>query len=204
MSGARRLVLLRHGRTAWNHALRVQGHLDVELDETGLAQAAAAAPRVAALEPRLLWTSDLARARQTAAAVEAATGLTAVPDARLREFGLGEREGLTHEEYRGLAPEEFARFRQGHYDDVPGAEPTAAVRTRMAEALGDLLAALGPGETGVAVTHGGAARLAVGELLGWPAEQFRTLRGLGNCGWVELVEHPEAGGLRLEAYNRTA
>lgn len=200
----RRLVLLRHGRTAYNHELRIQGQLDVDLDDVGRAQAAAAGPAIAALQPRLLWTSDLARTRQTAAHVEAATGLTARPDARLREFGLGEREGLTHEEYRSLAPEEFARFREGHYDDVPQAEPTTAVRDRMAAALGDLRAALGPGETGVAVTHGGAARLAVGRLLGWPDEQYRTLRGLRNCAWVELVEHPASGTLRLEAYGRSA
>ena len=159
---------------------------------------------MAALAPTLLWTSDLTRARETAAPVEAATGLSAVPDARLREFSLGEREGLTHDEYAALVPEEFARFRQGHYDDVPGAESTDAVRTRMAAVLGDLLAALGPGETGVAVTHGGAARIAVGAVLGWPVEQFRSLRGLSNCGWVVLVEHPADGALRLEAYNRTA
>ena len=200
----RRLVLLRHGRTAWNHGLRVQGQLDVDLDDTGLTQAATAAPLVAALAPTLLWTSDLARARQTAAAIETATGLVAVPDARLRELSFGEREGLTHDEFAVLAPEEFARFRQGYYDDVPGAEPTDAVRTRMVSVLGDLLAALEPGQTGVAVTHGGAARIAVGAVLGWPAEQFRSLRGLRNCGWVELVEHPAGGTLLLEAYNRTA
>jgi probable phosphoglycerate mutase len=203
VSGPRRLVLLRHGRTAWNHALRVQGQIDVGLDDTGHAQAAGVAPAVAAMTPALLWTSDLARARETAVPVEAATGLTAVPDARLREFSLGEREGLTHEEYVAAAPAEFERFQQGHYDDVPGAETTAAVASRMAAALADLLAALSPGETGVAVTHGGAARIALGAVLGWGEDQFRTLRGLRNCAWAELVEHPAGGPLRLEAYNRT-
>ena len=95
VSGPRRLILLRHGRTAWNHVLRVQGHTDVGLDDTGHAQAAGVAPTVAAMAPSLLWTSDLARAWETAAPVAAATGLAAVPDARLREFSLGEREGLT-------------------------------------------------------------------------------------------------------------
>ncbi|HEY0952392.1 histidine phosphatase family protein, partial [Nocardioides sp.] len=103
MSGPRRLVLLRHGRTAWNHVLRVQGHTDVGLDDAGHEQAAGVASEVAAMRPSLLWTSDLARAQQTAAPVAAATGLAAVPDARLREFSLGEREGLTHEEYAAAA-----------------------------------------------------------------------------------------------------
>ena len=67
MSGARRLVLLRHGRTSWNAARRVQGQLESELDETGHREAAAVAPVIAALAPAALWSSDSARARQTAA-----------------------------------------------------------------------------------------------------------------------------------------
>jgi glucosyl-3-phosphoglycerate phosphatase len=200
----RRLVLLRHGRTAYNHGLRIQGQLDVDLDDTGRAQAELAGPAMAALDPVLLWSSDLARARDTAAYVEKATGLAASYDERLRETHLGERQGLTHAEYAAAAPEEFAEFRRGRYDAVPGAEPTSAVRARMVAVLSDLLEALAPGETAVAVSHGAAIRVAVGGLLGWPDEQFHTLRGLDNCGWVVLTEHPDVDGLRLAAYNRVA
>ncbi len=200
----RRLVLLRHGRTAWNHARRVQGQQDAELDETGHAQALAVAPVMAALEPTLLWASDLARARDTALAVAAATGLEPTYDARLREFALGEREGLTHDEYAAADAEEYAAFRRGHLDAARGSEPTSAVRERMRAVLGDLLAALGPGETGVAVSHGAAVRVATGAMLGWPDDQFHSLRGLDNCGWVVLEDHPEVEGLHLAAYNRTA
>lgn len=201
---SRRLVLLRHGRTTYNHTRRIQGQLDVELDDTGRAQAEQVAPVIAALEPTLLWASDLARARETASYVEKATGLSASYDERLREFSLGERQDLTHEQYAALAPEEFAEFRRGNYDAVLGGETAATVRDRMLASVGALRAALAPGETGVAVSHGAAIRVAVGGLLGWPAEQFHTLRGLDNCAWVVLVEHPEAGDLRLEAYNRVA
>ena len=58
----RRLVLIRHGRTAWNAIGRAQGHADVELDDIGHAQAAAVAPYLTSLGPTVLWTSDLARA----------------------------------------------------------------------------------------------------------------------------------------------
>ena len=68
MSG-RRLVLLRHGRTAWNHEGRIQGQQDVGLDDVGREQAARVAPVLAALSPSLLWSSDLGRTRETAAAV---------------------------------------------------------------------------------------------------------------------------------------
>jgi broad specificity phosphatase PhoE len=198
------LVLLRHGRTAWNREKRVQGQIDAELDDTGREQAAQVADVLKLLQPTVLWSSDLVRARDTAAYVAGATGLEIVLDPRLREFNLGERQGLTHEEYAAIAPEEFALFRKGYYDDAPGAESVADVRARMTAALGEMLDALGPDETGVAVTHGAAARVAVAAMLGWPDDSFHSLRALGNCAWAVLGRDPETEQLRLAAYNRVA
>ena len=125
-------------------------------------------------------------------------------DARLREFDLGERQGLTHDEYAAIAPEEFELFRQGYYDDASGAESVPDVRARMTAALREMLAALGPDETGIAVTHGAAARVAIAAMLGWPDDAFHSLRALANCGWAVLGHHPDTGDLRLAAYNRVA
>lgn len=208
MSGPRSLVLLRHGRTAYNAASRIQGQVDVDLDDTGHDQAARAAVAVAALQPDVLWCSDLERTRSTAAYVAKETGLEPTYDARLREFHLGEREGLTHAEFAELAPEEFARFRLGDFDAVSGGEATAAVASRMSEVAGELLAATPAGGTAVAVSHGAAIRTAVTALVGWPRTALSALHGLDNCGWVVLDEHkvdPDGPGtLRLRAYNRTA
>ncbi len=203
-TAARTLVLLRHGRTEWNHVGRIQGQQDVGLDETGHAQAAAVAPSVAALSPSVLWCSDLRRTRETVAPVAAACGLEVTYDARLREFGFGVYEGVTRDELRARDPESFAAIQSGHYEQVRHAEPTEQVRSRMVEVLDDLRSALAPGETGVAVSHGAAIRLAVGSVLDWPADQFRSLRGLDNCGWVVLREHVEDVSWQLVAYNRVA
>ncbi|MCW2794714.1 histidine phosphatase family protein [Nocardioides sp.] len=200
----RRLVLLRHGQTAWNLELRVQGHHDVEIDDTGHRQAAAAAPLIAAYQPVALWCSDLTRARQTAAYVAKETGLEPTYDERLREYYLGERQGLTHAEYDALAPEEFETFRRGSYDVAPGAESTEQVRARMVEVLTELLASIGPGETAVAVSHGAAGKVGLAALLGWPDSVSDSLRGLGNCGWLVLEEPFSDAPLRLSAYNRKA
>ena len=198
------LVLVRHGRTAWNKEGRVQGHLDVELDDSGREQAAAAAEALALLQPKVLWSSDLLRARDTAGYLATRTGLTPTYDARLREYNLGERQGITREEFEAIAPEEFALFRQGYYDETPGAESTGEVRERMLAALGEVLAQLGPTDTGVVFGHGAAIRVAVGALLDWPEDLFRSLGVLDNCGWLVLAPHPLTGRLRLAAYNRTA
>jgi len=201
---ARRLVLLRHGRTAWNDERRAQGHTDVPLDDVGHAQAAAAAPVIAALGPVAVWTSDLARARQTAAYVEKATGRTAVADPRLREYDLGERTGMTMPEYAASFPDEYAAFRRGRYEVVPGGESTAAVTARVAAVLREALAALGAGECGVVVSHGGALKVSLVDLLGWPGELVATVRGLDNCGWAMLEDTGAGRALRLAAYNRVA
>ena len=200
---SRRLVLLRHGRTAWNDSGRAQGHADIELDEVGHRQAAAAAPALAALRPSALWTSDLARARQTCAYVERATGLTAKVDERLREYDVGARQGLDAAQFRERFPEAFESWACGDDEHlVPGAESTSDVLRRMVPALREFLASLDAGETGVVVTHGASLKDAMFDLLGWSQQQQPSLRGMDNCAWAVLVEHPTLDRLRLATYNQ--
>lgn len=199
-----RLVLVRHGRTAWNREGRAQGHTDVELDATGHRQAGLLAPYVAAMRPSALWSSDLARARQTAAVVASATGLEVRLDARLREYDVGERAGLTDAEFAERLPEEYAAWRAGHVvGHVTGAETPAEVDTRMTPVLREIHAATPAGGTSVVFSHGAALRTCLGALLGWPEEQASLLRPLDNCGWAVLEEDPHGRGLRLASYNET-
>ena len=111
MADARTLVLVRHGETDWNLSGRAQGHADIPLNDTGRAQAQAVARRLAGFAPVRLWSSDLARASQTAEAIAATTGLTVELDSRLREYDVGERSGLTLDEAAEQFPEEFATYR---------------------------------------------------------------------------------------------
>ena len=120
------LVLVRHGRTAWNQIDRAQGHADVPLDAIGHEQAAHAARRLAAMRPSRLWSSDLTRATQTAAYVSEVTGLDLVTDDRLREYDLGARSGLTKPEFAERFPREYAAWRDGSESAlVPGEETSS-------------------------------------------------------------------------------
>lgn len=198
----RRLVLLRHGRTAWNAENRAQGHADVDLDGLGHAQARAAAEHLAGLRPVALWSSDLARARQTAEHLGSACGLEVKCDDRLREYDVGERQGLTLEEFASRFPAEHRAWLRGDpTPGVPGAETTAEVATRMRSALGECLLSLERGETGVVVTHGAALKVGVTAVLGWPTDLASTLRVVANCGWV-TVELEAGGRPRLAGYNQ--
>lgn len=201
---SRRLVLLRHGQTDWNAIGRGQGHADVEINDLGHDQASAAAPLVAAYRPSVVWSSDLARARQTASYVGKECGLEPRLDARLREFDLGERTGLTMAQFADAFPNEYAEFVTGQHPAVPGAETTDQVVARFEAALGEVVAALAPGESAVVVAHGAALKVATTALLGWPAALGSGLKGLENCGWVVLDELDDTGRFRLAAWNLTA
>ncbi len=198
----RRLVLLRHGQTAWNADGRAQGHADVSLDDTGRAQAETMAATVAVYDPVLLVSSDLARARETAAFLEKATGLTAVEDPRLREYDVGERTGLTRDEFADRYGGEAAWDVHAHAE-VPGAETAEEVAARIVPATLEVLERLGPGETAVVVTHGAALRIAVAGVLGWPLEVSDGLAAMDNCAWTVLADSSH-GRVRMASYNLTA
>jgi len=200
----RRLVVVRHGRTAWNAEGRAQGHADVPLDHVGEEQAAAVAPYLASLEPQALWTSDLARAHRTCAHVERETGLVARVDRRLREFDVGLRQGLTMPELAQRHPEAYTAWERGEdLMHVTRAEDGDAVADRVRAALADALDALAPGRTGVVVTHGAALKAGLVALLGWPAAAARDLRGMDNCAWATVEELGSGGRLRLAGYNES-
>lgn len=205
MSLRRTLVVMRHGRTSWNESGRAQGHADIELDEVGHAQAAAAAQVLARLAPVRLWSSDLVRARQSVAPIAEVTGVTPEVLPALREYDVGTRTGLTFDEFEAAFPDEYAAWLAGDESlTVPGAETTSDVRARLVPAMRSCLDALGQGETGIVVAHGAALRVGVAGLLGWPDEMDETLAGMDNCSWLRLREHTRFGHLQLASYNERA
>ena len=197
----RRLVLLRHGRTEWNHDGRAQGQADVPLDEVGRSQARAAAALLATLRPARLWSSDLLRARMTAAPLAARCRLPVTEDARLREFDVGERAGLTWAESVAAFPQIADGVGLGErLVGVPGAESDADVAARIVPAVEECLGALAPGETGIVVSHGAALKLALAGLLGWDEPTMRSVRSLDNCHWASVVASGDGAERRLAQY----
>lgn len=203
----KRLVLWRHGRTAWNAIGRAQGWANVSLDDVGRAQAERAARDLTTFDPDLLWSSDLARARETAEALAAALAVAlgdgGVPlrfDERLREFDVGLRQGLTMAEFGEQHPVAYARFQAGDEAGVPGAELTADVEVRMLGVLADAVEAVPPGGVGVLVGHGAALRTGLLAYLGVPGELGNILGGMANCAWAVLEVRPN-GMRRLVDYN---
>ena len=133
----------------WNAEGRWQGHAQIGLSAKGRAQAADVARELAADPPDAVYSSDLARARETAEIIAAKLGLPVTLDARLREIDVGEWAGLTRDEVAARFPG-ASRWRDGETHEAMGAR----ILTRLHE-----LAAEHQGERVLVVTHGGPIRV---------------------------------------------
>jgi probable phosphoglycerate mutase len=195
----RRLVIVRHGRTAHNADGIFQGHLDTHLDETGRSQASLAAVELAAYAPASIVSSDSMRAADTAAPLAALAGLDVQLDERLREVDMGLWSGLTGDEARERFPDEYADWVAGVDTARGGGETFKAVAERAAAAVGDHLGEVAEGGSLIVFTHGGTARALTGCLLELPWEWCWRLSALGNCRRTVLVESKR--GWRMSEFN---
>jgi probable phosphoglycerate mutase len=194
-----RLLVVRHGRTGHNATDRIQGQLDIRLDEVGRAEAAAVAQRLAAFEPDVIVSSDLSRAADTAAALSAVTGLAVGYDPRLRERNFGLWQGMLGSEVAERYPEEYARWQAGVPVEGCGVEELDDLSKRASVALQEA-ADLAPGGTVAVFCHGGTAKYGVVALLGWPTSVLGSLASMGNCRWADLRQHT-VRGWQLRGYN---
>lgn len=170
-----RLCLVRHGETAWNTERRLQGHTDIPLNAHGIAQAHATAASLARERFDAAYSSDLARARQTAEAIAGRCRLTPAFDDRLRERHYGAFQSLTYDEARARYPDAYHRFetRDPHFTLAEGGESLIQFAERVRATL-ETIAGRHPGGSVLIVTHGGVLdivhRLATGKHLQAPRD----------------------------------
>ncbi|MEU9115524.1 histidine phosphatase family protein [Streptomyces sp. NPDC048483] len=195
----RRVVLWRHGQTAWNLERRFQGSTDIELTEMGIGQARRAARLLAALKPDAIIASDLRRAAATANELAALTQLDVTHDAALQETYAGAWQGLTHDEILARYGDQYTAWKRGEAVRRGGGELETEVADRAAPVVLNHADKLPVGGTLVVVSHGGTIRTTIGRLLGLDAHHWEGLGGLSNCCWSVLGEG--ARGWRLLEHN---
>ncbi|MFC9431775.1 histidine phosphatase family protein [Streptomyces sp. NPDC056987] len=195
----RRIVLWRHGQTAWNLERRFQGSTDIELTEEGVGQARRSARLLASLKPAAIIASDLRRAAATARELTALTGLGITHEAALRETYAGAWQGLTHDEIVERYGDQYAAWKRGEPVRRGGGELETEVADRAAPVVLRHAEKLPDGGTLVVVSHGGTIRTTIGRLLGLEAHHWEGLGGLTNCCWSVLGEG--ARGWRLLEHN---
>lgn len=171
---ATRLIVLRHGETAWNQDTRIQGHTDIALNATGLWQAERLGQALADEPLHAVYASDLDRAWTTALAVARPRGLSVVADVALRERCFGALEGRTWAEIETHHPEE-ARLWRGRVPDwsPQGGESLLTLQARVVGAL-NRLAARHMGEQIALVAHGGVLDIVYRAATGLDLQAPRT------------------------------
>lgn len=152
---ATRVIAIRHGETAWNAQLRLQGQIDIELNDTGRRQALRLAHALADTGIAALYASDLLRATQTAQPIAARCGVALDTDAGLRERNFGIFEGQRWVDLEGRWPEQARRWRERNGEFAPdGGETLTDFYARCVDSA-TRLAARHPGQTIALVAHGG-------------------------------------------------
>ena len=187
------VALLRHGRTEWNDARRLQGRADVPLSVAGRAQVRAwCLP--ADLAGASVVASPLARATETA---QLLTGATPVIEPDLVEMDWGQWEGETFTSLRATVGAAFAAAEARGLDfRPPGGESPRDVQRRVARWFARI-----PNESRpiVAVTHNGVLRALMAQLTGWPMLGKPPVRLARDC--AHLMEVAPNGAVRAIAWN---
>ena len=193
---ATRLIVVRHGETAWNVDTRIQGHLDIPLNATGLWQARQLGDALAGEAISAIYTSDLLRARKTAQAVADATGAPLIATPALRERDFGAFQGRSFAAIEAELPDEAERWRRRDPDWAPpgAGESLLQFKERITHAV-CALAAQNIGKHVAMFTHGGVLDVLYRAATGLGLQDARTWR-LDNAAINRLLWTPE-GGLTL-------
>jgi len=196
-----RVVLVRHGQTAWNRVERFRGRADVPLDETGLEQAQLAGARIARDWPvAAIYSSPLSRARKTAEAIASRLDLPAQVHQGLIDIDFGEWQGLTREEARQRWPESVdAWFSAPHTAQIPSGESLEVLRARAMAAVRDIKSRHDGGIV-VAVAHAAVNRVILLGILGLGNDRFWRL-AQDTCA-INVFE-AQAGDFTLVSLNDT-
>jgi 2,3-bisphosphoglycerate-dependent phosphoglycerate mutase len=209
---ATRLIAVRHGETAWNVEARLQGQLDIPLNERGLEQARRTAHWLAEDQPEVVVSSDLARAQATAQAIASFNRIPLELDPGLRERSFGGFQGMTHSEVAERWPELSARWKSRDPEYAPGGDGeslTAFYERCIAATL--RIAERHAGKTVVLVAHGGvmdclyraATRVPLDAPRIWQLDNaainrlLHTSSGLTMVGWND-TSHLDVGAPTLD------
>jgi len=172
-SASTTLFAVRHGETEWNTIGRQQGHLNSPLSESGIRQAYAVAEGLSSKEIKVIYSSNLGRALQTATIIANRLGLNINLDSRLRERNLGILQGLTIDEFREQYPEENMKFRSNDPDyQLPGGESINQRHHRCISCCSEL-AKRNYGRKILIVAHGGVISSLLYHALRIPLEEPR-------------------------------
>jgi broad specificity phosphatase PhoE len=195
-----RILLARHGETAWNAEGRYQGQSDIPLSPVGEAQARALGERLREVPITRAVASPLGRARRTAQlALGDRAGMLGA-DPGLMEIAHGTWEGLLAGEIRARDPDRLQAWRDTPHDVLmPGGESLQHVFDRAWPALLRATDGLGADDTLLVVAHDAVNRVLLCHVLGIPFARLWTFRQAPTT--LNLLQGPDAARLEVVRLN---
>ena len=178
----------------WNVDTRIQGHLDIGLNDTGRWQAERLGLALSGEPIAAIYASDLSRAHDTALAVSRSTGVPVRAEPGLRERCFGEFEGRTFAEIETELPEQARRWRQRDPAFTPAGGESLLVLQARVLATAARLAARHPGEQIALFGHGGVMDILYRAATRLDLQAARTW-ALGNTAINRLLWSPEGFSL---------
>ncbi|MTI94914.1 MAG: histidine phosphatase family protein [Firmicutes bacterium] len=199
-----KMILARHGETDWNSAGRMQGSVDVPLNERGRGQAQQLADLLADKPLKAIYASPLKRAFATAEAVAERREMDVLIREDLQEINVGEWEGLTREEIAATNPELWQQWRQDPFKSPapPEGEHYLDFQKRCIDVLDAIAAEHDENDLILVVTHGGVLKAVLSGLLGIPW-QSRGIMYFLNCGVTRLRWNP-GGRVVIDGFNEAS
>lgn len=198
---ATRVLAIRHGETAWNVDTRIQGQLDIPLNDKGRWQAQRMAAALADEPFDAIYASDLQRAWSTAEALSSAVGVPLRAEPGLRERAFGRFEGQTFKEIEAKWPEESLRWRHRDPDFGPEGGETLRDFYQRVHDVAHRLVQAHPGQTVAFVAHGGVLDCLYRVATRIDLKAPRTWQ-LGNASINRLLH--AAGGFSLVGWSDTS
>ena len=172
-----KLVLIRHGETEWVRQRRYQGSSDVALNRHGILQARATGKALKELKPKVIYSSGMKRAYQTAQEIARICRKKITVDKRLNELCFGKWEGHKHSKISDLFPGASKAWYSANWESCPpGGESLKSLRQRIHSFLSDLSKHHSKNSTYVVVSHGGPIRMFLIEILNVAPNVFWTFR----------------------------
>jgi len=181
------IYLVRHGQTAWNREEIFRGRTDVPLDETGLKQAELVGQYFSGMQIDAIYSSPLARARETARAIARLRNLKVEPLEAMIDMSFGNWEGHAHQEIREIDAETYRQWVESpHLARLPGGESLDDVRVRSMAALEDLVRDH-PGKNLVLVSHRVICKVLICAILGLDNSHFWQITQDTTA--INLIQH---------------
>ncbi|MCX5678281.1 MAG: histidine phosphatase family protein [Candidatus Omnitrophica bacterium] len=158
----KKVILVRHGRTRWNAERRYMGVTDIDLDDTGLAQAEKLKKRLSLEEIDKVYASDSCRALNFASIIFDRKPIVKMRE--LREMNFGVLEGMTYEEILRKYPKVYDEWLSDiHSANIPEGESMQSMKERVLGAFNKITSA-NRGKILAIVTHAGPIRVIVNDI----------------------------------------